>query len=267
MERLANKTRERAMEVLAQHLRNVETDCAGMVQAVVLVGSLVTGSYTGDAGSDIDLVHILRDDAPPQARQAVLACIARTEAETSRDLPISRCVYRLGDLRPPYPMDFELCRENKDYLELPIELLRMKDAAQVVWGAVDLAAIPAPSRADVIAFKELAARWTQQLRDSGVPLPPQDDLPVRLIVQSVLVRALLDVFFATGRSCSNKADVARRLREGVPGYAFLPLVEACTRWRYAPETFAPADEALILAQWPQWRAARERLPIDGVPLA
>lgn len=265
MKKLPNKTEARAMEILAHHLRNIEADCAEAVQAVVLTGSLVTGSYTGDAGSDIDLVHILRDDAPTQARNEVLACITRTEKETQRDLPISRCVYRLRELYPPYPTDFELCLANKDYMELPIELLRMKDAARVVWGEADLTASPMPRREDVIGCKEIEARWVQQMMEAGMPMPPQDNLPVRLMVQSVLVHALLDVFFATGRSCSNKAAVAQRLRDEAPDYSFLPLVEACTRWRYAPEHFTVADEALILQQWPEWQKIRKALPIGSVP--
>lgn len=266
MEKLPHKTRERAMEVLAHHLRNIGALCGDAVQAVVLTGSLVTGCYTGDAGSDIDLVHVLRDDAPGGARQDVLDCIARTEAETARDLPLSRCVYRLRDLYPPYPMEFEMCLENKDYMELPIELLRMKDAGRVVWGELDVPGLPAPTRADVIASKEVEARWVQQMLAAGVPLPPREELPVRLIVQSVLVRALLDVFFATGCSCSSKAEVARRLCAEVEGYAFLPLVEACTRWRYQPERFTPEDETLIQREWPRWRACRDALPVDGVPV-
>ena len=262
---MAKKSRERAMEVLAYHLRLIDEKCTKMLQAVLLTGSLVTGSYTGDAGSDIDLVHILRDDAPENARQALLDCIAQTERETGRDLPISRCVYRMKDLYPPYPADFELCPENKDYIELPVELLRLKDASRVVWGELDMEEIPAPKRVDVIACQELSARWVKQMVAAGIPLPPQDDLPLRLMVQSVLVHALLDVFFATGRSCSDKAAVGQRLRDGVPDYAFLPLVEACTRWRYAPEKFTDADEALILAQWPHWREVRRQLPTDGVP--
>lgn len=266
MEKLVNKSYDRAMAILAHHLQGLEDCCADVLQAVVLTGSLVTGCYTGDAGSDIDLVHILRDDAPKNARARVLDCIDRTERETNRDLHIARVVYRLRDLYPPYPSDFVLCRENKDYLELPIELLRMKDAARVVWGAIDLNAVPAPNRADVISSLKLGERWEKELQEAGIPLPPQENLPVRLMVQSVLVRALLDVFFATGRSCSSKAEVAGRLREGVPEYAFLPLVEACTRWRYAQETFTQEDEQLILSQWPRWREERNRLPVDGVPL-
>lgn len=266
MEKLVNKSYDRAMAILAHHLQGLEDRCADVLQAVVLTGSLVTGCYTGDAGSDIDLVHILKSDAPEEARARVLDCIDRTERETNRDLHIARVVYRQRDLYPPYPSDFVLSRENKDYLELPIELLRMKDAARIVWGMVALDAIPVPERADVVACLERSARWAQEMMAAGVPLPPQEALPVRLIVQSVLVRALLDVFFATGRSCSSKAEVAGRLREGVPEYAFLPLVEACTRWRYAQETFTQEDEQLILSQWPMWRAARGSLPVDGVPL-
>lgn len=266
MEKPANKSYDRAMAVLAHHLWVLEECCAGALQAVVLTGSLVTGCYTGDAGSDIDLVHILRDDAPPDARARALDCIDRTERETNCDLHIARVVYRQRDLYPPYPADFRLCLENKDYIELPVELLRLKDAARVVWGAIDLNAVPAPNREAVTSSLKLGERWAKELQEAGIPLPPQENLPVRLMVQSVLVRALLDVFFATGCSCSSKADAAGRLREGVPGYAFLPLVEACTRWRYAPECFTQEDEQLILTQWPRWREARSRLPADGVPL-
>lgn len=260
-----NRSRERAMEVLAYHLRVIDESCAPVLQAVLLTGSLVTGSYTGDAGSDIDLVHILRDDAPEGARQTVLSCIARTEDETGRDLPLSRCVYRMRDLYPPYPTDFELCPANKDYIELPIELLRLKDASRLVWGSVDMETIPAPTAADVIACQEMSVRWVKHMEDSGIPLPPQENLSLRLMVQSVLVHALLDVFFATGRSCSSKAAVAERLREGVPDYPFLPLVEACCRWRYAPNTFTAEDEHLIVAQWPSWQKVRRALPAGGVP--
>lgn len=265
MRRLPNKSRERAMEILVHHLQNIGQCCPDLLQAVVLTGSLVSGSYMGDAGSDIDLVHVLRDDAPENARQAVMDCIARSEQETGRDLPISRCVYRLRDLYPPYPKDFALCPENKDYIELPIELLRLKDAARVVWGTLELQDIPTPARADVMACQKLSARWVQQMQEAGVPLPPQDDLPLRLMVQSVLVHALLDVFFATGRSCSSKAAVAGRLREGVPGYPFLPLVEACMRWRYAPKAFTAEDETLICSQWPRWQAVRKALRPGETP--
>ena len=260
------KTRARAMEILTCHLQRIGRDHADVVQAVVLTGSLVTGSYTGDAGSDIDLIHVLRSDAPQGARQAVMDSIACTEQETGRDLPISRCVYRLQELYPPYPVDFALCPENKDYIELPVELLRMKDAARVVWGELDLQQIPAPTRENLIAYQELSARWVRQMTDAGVPLPPRDHLPLRLMVQSVLVHALLDVFYATGRSCSSKAEVAGRLREEVPAYAFLPLVEACTRWRYAPRAFTAADEQLIHAIGPRWEEARRQLPPGGVPM-
>lgn len=265
MRALPNKTRNRAMQILAHHLGNIGQYCTDTMHTVVLTGSLVTGSYMGDAGSDIDLVHILRDNAPESARQTVLDCISRTEQETGHDLPLSRCVYRLHDLYPPYSTDFELCPANKDYIELPIELLRITDAAQVVWGTLDLASLPVPSRNDVIAFQELSARWVQHMLASGVPLPPQDNLPLRLMVQSVLVHALLDVFFATGRSCSNKATVAIRLRNDMPAYPFLPLVEACTRWRYSPEAFTRQDETLIRSQWPQWQSTRQALAPGEFP--
>lgn len=53
------------------------------LHSVVLVGSLATGSYTGDSGSDIDLIHILNDDAPLEARALVLRKIEQSEEDTN----------------------------------------------------------------------------------------------------------------------------------------------------------------------------------------
>ena len=53
---MANKTRERAWELIEIYLREVRN--VPSVKSVILVGSLSDDTYTGNAGSDIDLVHI-----------------------------------------------------------------------------------------------------------------------------------------------------------------------------------------------------------------
>lgn len=253
------------MEILEAHLALLQSTQAAALQAVVLVGSLTNGSYTGDAGSDIDLIHVLRDDAPAGCRQAVLSLIARTEEATNKDLPISRCVYRFRDLFRPYPTDFPLCLENKDYIELPIEIMRMKDSGKTVWGEDIVRRVPYPRREDVIASKKLSGRWAREDAACGSRPIPVEALPVRLIVQSVLVRAMLDYYFSTGTSCSCKKEVAARLTRDVPDYAFAELTALCGKWRYQPEAISPADEAEILAQWPRWLALRKGHDVDYVP--
>ena len=45
----------------------------------------------------------------------------------------------------------------------------------------------------------------------------------------------------------------------------MPLVEACTRWRYSPEAFTRQDETLIRSQWPQWQSIRQALAPGEFP--
>ncbi|MBQ8835050.1 MAG: nucleotidyltransferase domain-containing protein [Oscillospiraceae bacterium] len=261
-----NKSRERAMEILSIHLRKIQASMEDAVQSVVLVGSLTNGSYTADNGSDIDLIHILRDDAAPESRGKLLALIGETEAMTQRDIPISRCVYRYSHLFFPYPTDFSLCLENKDYIELPIEIMRMKDSGLTVWGEDILDAISYPRREDVLFFKMLSGKWAQLEAERGFRPIPDDQLPVRLIVQSVLVRAMLDYFLVTGASCSNKAAVAERLRRDVPEYALQELTEWCTRWRYSKEWDTAEVETHITELWPDWSRLRQGQGVEYVPM-
>lgn len=261
-----NKSKERAMEILRRHLKRVEDWGADRVLSVILVGSLSNGSYTADAGSDIDLVHILRDDAPAESRQAILNLIRQTEAQTNGDIPISKCVYRYRELFRPYPADFALCLENKDYIDLPIEIMRIKDSGQTVWGEHIIGRLSYPLREDVYAHEKLMEQWEKQEEQNGFQPIPYDVRPMRLIVQSVLVRALLDYFFATGKSCSCKAQVAAKLRQDVPDYRFLELVDCCTKWRYRPGDFTESDKAVILKLWKQWVISRENQDVDYVPM-
>ena len=55
-----NKAKERAREILDLYLNAVRT--LDFVRSVILVGSLSDDTYTGNAGSDIDLVHIVSDE-------------------------------------------------------------------------------------------------------------------------------------------------------------------------------------------------------------
>ena len=260
-----NKSKERAHQIIRIHLDRLEQEAGHILLSVVLVGSLTNGSYTADDGSDIDLIHILRDEAPAESRQTILELIAGTEEATGRDIPISRCVYYHRELFRPYPKGLPCRPEYKDYVELPIEIMRMKDSGQTLWGQDILSAIDYPLREDVVAGKEEERRWSREIQEkTGFQPIAAEDLPVRLIVQSVLVRALLDYYFATGLSCSNKAAVAEKLRRDVPDYAFLELAELCTTRRYRAAEFTAEDEDRLQSLWPRWIELRRGTDIDTV---
>ncbi|NMA84315.1 MAG: hypothetical protein GX962_10705 [Epulopiscium sp.] len=55
-----NKSRERAAEILDLYVTGISQ--YNFVKSVVLVGSLSDNTYTGNAGSDIDLINIIDTD-------------------------------------------------------------------------------------------------------------------------------------------------------------------------------------------------------------
>jgi predicted nucleotidyltransferase len=60
---LENKSINRAREIISIHLRRLEEELSNELLSVILVGSISNNSYTGNTGSDIDLIHILKDEA------------------------------------------------------------------------------------------------------------------------------------------------------------------------------------------------------------
>ena len=106
-----NKTKERAMEVIDRHIENIKAH-SDIIKSILLVGSLSDDSYIGNAGSDIDLIHILSDDTSENARFTVYQTITKTENETDCDIPISKCIYRYSDLFHPHHVECVVLMEN-----------------------------------------------------------------------------------------------------------------------------------------------------------
>ena len=248
-------TQEQAYGLIEHHLANLQP-LASALASVVLVGSLSNGSFTGRTGSDIDLVHILRDGSG--ARQAMLDIIDLTEQETDRLLPFARCVYYQSQLKRPYPQDFPLTKENKDLLEIPIEILRMKESGRVLWGEDLLEWIDMPTREDMHALQSLSRTFNDAIltADSDFARRRAETLrnpPPRLIAQIVLTNAMTHYYFATGQSCSNKSAVAALMLRDVPAYRFHGLLALVAKWRDSPEDFTSADEASMREQYKIWR--------------
>ncbi|MDR2687257.1 MAG: nucleotidyltransferase domain-containing protein [Oscillospiraceae bacterium] len=248
-------TREQAFALIGHHLANLQP-LAPALASVVLVGSLSNGSFTGRPGSDIDLVHILRDGG--NARRAVLDAIARTEGESNRLLPFARCVYDRSQLKRPYPRDFPLTAEHKDLLELPVEILRMKESGRVLWGEDLLEWIDAPTREDLRAMQARARAFEQAVlaADPAFAQRRADALrnpTPRLMAQIVLTNAMLHYYFATGQSCSDKSAVAARMLRDVPAYRFHELLALAAKCRESPEGFTPADKKSMRGQFKIWQ--------------
>ena len=55
-----DRSKKRALEILDLYLNEAKN--LDFIKAIILVGSLSEDTYTGNAGSDIDLVHIVSDE-------------------------------------------------------------------------------------------------------------------------------------------------------------------------------------------------------------
>lgn len=269
VEVLVNKSESRAREIIKIHLNNLENNLSKEVLSVILVGSLSNDSYTGNAGSDIDLIHILEDEASDEARNLVMNTISKTESLTNNDLPISRCVYRLNELKRPFRYDFELCLENKDLIELPIEILRVKDSGITIWGEDVIDSISSPTREDIISSKRLMIKCNNEEKEKFPERYNEytkyiENPPIRILVQSIIVNAMLDYYFITGKSCSSKKDIGNVIRNNVGNYIFQEILDLCITYRYSPEQLGLSEKQWMKEQYNDWRQKRKGKEIGDI---
>jgi Nucleotidyltransferase domain. len=267
---MQNTSIERANEIINCHLKNIEK-LSGVLKSVVLIGSLSNNSYTGNPGSDIDLVHILCNDNDIEIRNTMFEIIDKTQRETNNDITISRCIYRYSDLFRPYKMDFELNKLNKDYLELPIEILRMKESGIIVYGEEIIGNIDVPLREDIILFEKLSRQWNEIISAEDPELEESrkkflENPTARIIAQIVLTRAMLDYYFATNKSCSSKLVIGNAMNIDVPRYYFQRLLELAVKWRYQVDELTISEEREMQLLFKEWRIVRKEKDIDFVPL-
>ncbi len=98
-----NKTKERAKEILGLYLGEVKS--LDFIKSIILVGSLSDGTYIGNAGSDIDLIHIVSDEEEYSLeKKRIFELIGKVECETENDIPIARVVFQERQLKLPGPI-------------------------------------------------------------------------------------------------------------------------------------------------------------------
>ena len=268
-----NKSESSARILLSHYVAALTTRIPSEVQAIVLVGSLAAGSYVAGPGADVDQITVLSDDCPTGTFPLVLDTLAAVERELDSTIPLARSVYLRRDLERPFRMDFDLVLENKRLMEVPVELLRMHEHGQLIWGDRHMIArLPIPTREEVIAFDQLGREWSRTLRATDSKWArPLRDMPVRISAQVLLANAFRHYYYATGRSCSSKLEIARRMRQDVPGYLFQAALEEATDLKYRlgdPEyVLAPHRVEYLTAQAELVREWWEQRPVHEIPLS
>jgi hypothetical protein len=266
---MENKSENRAREIISIHLSRLKNQLSNELVSVILVGSLSNDSYISNAGSDIDLIHILKDEASDDARNKVKNVIEGTDLLTNHDLPIAKCIYRIGEMQRPFRYDFELCLENKDLIELPIEILRIKDSGITIWGQDVVDSIDIPKREDIIYSKELSSKWNKEEREKSPERYKEYEKYIenpssRILVQSIIVNAMLDYYFITGKSCSSKKEIGKLMRQNVENYIFQEFLDLCIAYRYTPEQVTLNQEQWMHEQYNNWREIRSGKQIGDI---
>ena len=230
---MPNKTRERAREIINVYLQAVAA--VESVKSVILVGSLSDGTYTGNLGSDIDLVHIVYDRYDYETeKQRIVDLISRVESETNNDVPISRTVFSEKHLLHPYTYDFDLCVKNKDLIERPIELFRILDSGKLLYGEDVVPTLERPTREDMLESIKLNRQWTEILsRENPGWYAASKEMrkhpTIRIMTQIVITTAMSDYYFLTGKSCSSKYRILELAQRDLPGLSYLNLLKLCIR--------------------------------------
>lgn len=171
------------------------------IVAIFVIGSLATGAYRLGR-SDIDTIIVIRD-ASAEATPATLRRIRdRFQREYAIPKGLGAVVIRYRQLFPPYDPDEEL---------IP-EILRLKQQGVIVWGALDITAIPEFDAADLEAYMVVFYRW---LHANFVDQRPDSSRTIDATVNTILYELRALIWGATGEYVLDKREVVLRATPAV----------------------------------------------------
>lgn len=263
-----NKSEKRAREILDYYLNAVTKKFKGEIKAIILVGSLSNGSYVEGQGRDIDQITIVNDDVTNEIIKSIFKLIEDITNYFNNDIPISKTIYRICEMKRPFKTEFNLSKENKHLLEITTELQRVHESGIKIYGENIIGQLPRPTREEIIFFDELARRWCSKEK-SRICKDPRiiNDLSMRIIVQSVLTNAFRHYYYATGNSCSNKNIIAAKIKNEVNQYKFQNLLDMTEKLRLDPSTkLSEIKENEIREEYKEFRKWVEDNSVDAVPL-
>lgn len=188
---------------------------------------------------------------------------------TEYDLLISKCIYRLDEMIKPFRSNFELCLENKDLIELPIEIIRIKDSDLIIWGQDVVGLIDTPNREDIVYSKELSMKWNRKERDRFPERYKEYEKNIEnpstgILIQSIIVNAMIDYYFITGKSCFSKKEIGKLMKQNAKNYIFQHLLDVCIVCRYNPEKISLQQERWLHEQYRIWRRKRSDKNIGDI---
>lgn len=238
-----NKSKVRAQEIL-KYTVDYLANKYDKILCLLLVGSLSNGSYIEGKGRDIDLITILKDNASPLIKIDIEKDYKDIEDKFNNDIPISRTIYFINEISRPFKTDFSLTLENKHLLEVPVELQRIHESGILLYGTDIISTLPVPTRNEYIFFDILAKEFIRITLENDPDLKKsheefQKNLPTNLLIQSILTNAFRHYFYTTGKTCCNKHLIYSKMKEYVPNYKYLEMLEIATLIKTNPDKNMP----------------------------
>jgi hypothetical protein len=254
-----------ARRLLQRYVDSVIRDHGNLVLAIVLTGSLVTGSYLPGPG-DIDQITIVPDYAPVDTEHGIRAVVEAVTEEFQHAVNLADVTYRRRHLERPWPTEWDLKPESKHLATLPEELLRIHDHGQVIWGHLDLSQLPLPTREEMVAYHTRWREWNRRYQEAHAEIAAAlQDPSTRMAVQFILSNAIWHYYYATDRTCFGKHRIAELLQREVPGYCYQGAVDLATAVRLR-ECDASTEEQSSLTHWVrELRQWNQRHPVGTVP--
>jgi len=231
---MKNKTKARALNIIEKYVDRISK--LSFVKSIILVGSLSDDTYTEGNGSDIDIVNIIDSNNYSEDKDIIIKYIEEIEKLTNYDIPISKVVFSYNQLFHPYEYDFVIKKENKDLIELPIEVLRIKYSGKVLYGEDIIDIIESPTKLDVLKSKELNKELIKRLSIENPEwyesyLRMIENPSINIISQIVITSAMEDYFLITGKNCSSKNKILACIEKDLPNYEKIEILKICYKYR------------------------------------
>lgn len=263
-----DKSEKRAREILQYYVNSISTDFSEYIEAIILVGSLSNGSYVEGPGRDIDVIMIIKNTTSNDIRESILIKIDYIENKFNNDIPIARTVYKLCEMKRPFRTDINLSLENKHLLEVTTELQRVHESGILLYGRNIIEELPVPSREEIIYFNKLNRKWSKmQVSKSPEIQNVLNDPPINILVQIIITNAFRHYYYATNKSCSNKHEIASKMKHDVPNYRFQNALDIATKYKINPNKELTKTEYKELKQdYQELRKWIETQSVDALPI-
>lgn len=231
---MSNKSKERAFEIIKYYVEQISK--LPFIKSIILDGSLSDDTYTGNKGSDIDIVNVIESNNYYEDKLHLLKLIENIESFTNNDIPISKVIYEYSQLFHPYDYNFDISVTNKDLIELPIEVLRIKYSGKTLYGEDIINIIDSPTKEDVLYSKELNEELLKKQASENPKwyssyLETIKNPPISILCQIVITTAMEDYFLFLGKNCSSKRKILECIEKDWPQYEKIELLRICYKYR------------------------------------